>query len=386
MNNKYNFDLCPNRENTGSLKWDKYKNQDIIPLWVADMDFTSPPEVMNELNKRIEHGIFGYTVPYDSLFDSISNYLSKKHNYKIQRNWVQFLPGLVCAINLCCRAFLGKDDSVMTTTPIYPPFLSAPQYSNKKLITVPLIKDKDSWTFDFNSMEEKINKNTKLFILCNPHNPIGKVYNKEELENLSLFCEKHDLILVSDEIHCDLIFNKSSKHIMSANLNSELANRTITLMSPSKTYNIPGLSCAFAIIENHKIRQIYKNSTRGIINEINCFGYVACEAAYKFGENWRVELLDYLKKNYILVKSFFETNIPQIELNHMDATYLAWLRIDSLGLEAPIQFFEKNGVGLSDGKFFGDSNYIRLNFGCPKDRLFKGLERIQSALKKEGLI
>lgn len=383
----YNFDHCPDRRNLGSLKWERYADPSVLPLWVADMDFESAPEIIHALESRLKHGVFGYTIPYESLYESVITYLRNSHAYTVEKEWLHFLPGLVPAINLCCHAFTKKTDSIMTVTPVYPPFLSAPKYAQRELISVPLsLNASDQWTFDFESMERAIQPNTKLFILCNPHNPVGRVYTKEELLALSDFLEKHDLILISDEIHCDLIFQSSNKHIVSASIHEQLAQRTITLMAPSKTYNLPGLACAFCIIEDPLKRTQFVKSIRGIITEINCFGYAACEAAYRYGEPWRLELIHYLENNYKVLKGFIEDKLSPIKLRPMEATYLGWLDVSRLKLKAPAQFFEKYGIGLSDGSPFGDSNYLRFNFGCPQKRMLEGLERMHLALKKEGKV
>ena len=383
----YTFDYCPNRRNQGSLKWERYTDKSVLPLWVADMDFESAPEIIESLEARLKHGVFGYTIPYQGLYESIIQYLSTRHAYSIHEEWLQFLPGLVPAINLCCHAFTEASDSIMTVTPVYPPFLSAPKHSQRELISVPLsLNQKDQWTFDFESMEKAIKPNTKLFILCNPHNPVGRVYSEQELLALSNFLTQHDLILVSDEIHCDLIYQSSNKHIVSASIHKDLAHRTITLMAPSKTYNLPGLACAFAIIEDPIKRRQFEKTIRGIITEINCFGYTACEAAYRYGEPWRLELIQYLENNYTILKDFLKSHLSPIVFRPMEATYLAWLDVTNLNLEAPAQFFEHNGIGLSDGTPFGDSNHVRLNFGCPQNRLLEGLERMHKALKKTGKI
>lgn len=382
----YKFDQLPSRAGTGSLKWDRYPSE-ILPMWVADMDFETAPEIIDALKRRLDHKVFGYTIPYESVTEAVLEYLENQHNYSVKKDYINFLPGLVPAINLCCHAFTSENDSILTATPVYPPFLSAPENSGRKLISVPLCTDAEGrWSLDFPAMEAAIQPNTKLFILCNPHNPVGRSYSKEELLQLSDFCQRHDLILISDEIHCDLIFDPSITHHVSAQLDRTLAERTITLMAPSKTYNLPGLACAFSIIENPKLKRQFERTIRGIITEINCFGYVACEAAYRHGEPWKKALLAYLKENYHILQSFLSEKIPQIEFSPMQATYLAWLKVDALKLKNSSKFFEEHGVGLSDGRAFGDANYLRLNFGCPQSRLIEALEKMQRALIKEGII
>lgn len=380
----YHFDTCPDRNGYGSLKWDKYKGRDIVPLWVADMDFTTAPEIIAALQDRLDHGIYGYTIPHEAPVKAVLDYLDRQHGYSAKAHWLNFLPGLVPAINLCCHAFVASDESVMTATPVYPPFLGAPDYANRELIKVPLcLTNDDTWTLDFDAMEAAVQPNTRLFILCSPHNPVGRVYSRDELSRLSEFCEKHDLILISDEIHCDLVFDQNARHTLTATLNECLAARTVTLMAPSKTYNLPGLACAYSIIEDSKLRQQFQTTIRGIITEVNCFGYAGCAAAYNHGEPWRQALLTYLRDNYKLISTFIQQELPEIKFRPMESTYLAWFDVTNLELDHPVKFFEDHGVGLSDGVPFDGIQHVRLNFGCPRSRLIEGLEKMVAALKTQ---
>ena len=381
MSHTYNFDTCPERTGYGSLKWDKYKGRDILPLWVADMDFVTAPEILDALQQRLDHGVFGYTIPHEAPIEAVINYLDRQHGYSARAAWLNFLPGLVPAINLCCHAFTGPGDSVMTATPVYPPFISAPDYAERELIKVPLCLDsEDRWTLDIGAMEAAIQPHTKIFVLCSPHNPVGRVFSKEELTALADFCERHDLILISDEIHCDLVFDAEAKHTLTATLSEQIADRTVTLMAPSKTYNLPGLACAFSIIENTKLRAQFQKTIRGIITEVNCFGYAGITAAYDHGEPWRQALLTYLRNNYNLIYDFIRREIPEITFRPMESTYLAWLDVSKLGIKDPVGHFEKHGVGLTDGTPFDGYQHLRLNFGCPHSRLEEGLEKIKAAL------
>lgn len=380
-NFEYDFDSCPDRKAYGSLKWDKYKDRDILPLWVADMDFKAAPEILSALQARLDHGVFGYTIPYEAPVEAVLNYLERAHNYPARANWLNFLPGLVPAINMCVHAFTESNESVMTATPVYPPFLSAPHYAGRELIKVPLALDaEDRWTLDFEAMEAAIQPHTRLLILCSPHNPVGRVFTRSELCALADFCERHDLILISDEIHCDLVFDESARHILTATLGESIAARTVTLMAPSKTYNLPGLACAFSVIENPQLRGRFQEAIRGIITEVNCFGYAGCQAAYEVGEPWRKELLRYLRGNYEWITQFIEQELPRIVFRPMEATYLAWFDVSALGLENPTAFFEQHGVGLSDGIPFDGKQHVRLNFGCPRTRLEAGLRRMKAAV------
>ena len=381
MSHTYNFDTCPERTGYGSLKWDKYKGRDILPLWVADMDFVTAPEILDALQQRLDHGVFGYTIPHEAPIEAVINYLDRQHGYSARAAWLNFLPGLVPAINLCCHAFTDPGDSVMTATPVYPPFISAPDYAERELIKVPLCLDsEDRWTLDIDAMEAAIQPHTKIFVLCSPHNPVGRVFSKEELTALADFCERHDLILISDEIHCDLVFDAEAKHTLTATLSEQIADRTVTLMAPSKTYNLPGLACAFSVIENTKLRAQFQKTIRGIITEVNCFGYAGITAAYDHGDPWRQALLTYLRNNYNLIHDFIRREIPEITFRPMESTYLAWLDVSKLGIKDPVGHFEKHGVGLTDGTPFDGYQHLRLNFGCPHSRLEEGLEKIKAAL------
>ena len=381
MSHPYNFDTCPERTGYGSLKWDKYKGRDILPLWVADMDFVTAPEILDALQHRLDHGVFGYTIPHEAPIEAVIKYLDRQHGYSAKAAWLNFLPGLVPAINLCCHAFTEPGDSVMTATPVYPPFISAPDYAERELIKVPLCLDsQDRWTLDIDAMEAAIQTHTKIFVLCSPHNPVGRVFSKEELTALADFCERHDLILISDEIHCDLVFDAEAKHTLTATLGEQIAERTVTLMAPSKTYNLPGLACAFSVIENTKLRAQFQKTIRGIITEVNCFGYAGITAAYDHGEPWRQALLTYLRNNYNFIYDFIRREIPEITFRPMESTYLAWLDVSKLGIKDPVRHFEKHGVGLSDGTPFDGHQHLRLNFGCPHSRLEEGLEKIKAAL------
>ena len=381
MSHTYNFDSCPERTGSGSLKWDKYKGRDILPLWVADMDFVTAPEILDALQQRLDHGVFGYTIPHEAPIEAVINYLDRQHSYSAKASWLNFLPGLVPAINLCCHAFTEPGDSVMTATPVYPPFISAPDYAERELIKVPLCLDsQDRWTLDIDAMEAAIQAHTKIFVLCSPHNPVGRVFSKEELTALADFCERHDLIIISDEIHCDLVFDAEAKHTLTATLSEQIADRTVTLMAPSKTYNLPGLACAYSIIENSKLRAQFQKTIRGIITEVNCFGYAGITAAYDHGEPWRQALLTCLRNNYNFIYDFIRKEIPKITFRPMESTYLAWIDVSKLAIKDPVRHFEKHGVGLSDGTPFDGHQHLRLNFGCPHSRLEEGLEKIKTAV------
>lgn len=377
----YDFSSSLNRKKTGSLKWQRYEEQDVLPFWVADMDFVSPPEVIHALQQRLEHGVFGYTIPYEEVQSEVIAYMQRRHGVEIEADWLVWLPGLVQGLNLMCRAAGESGDGVMVNTPVYPPFLSAPVQSDRERQTVPLHWDGSKYTFDFDLMETLVTERTRLFILCNPHNPVGRVFSKEELEQLLDFCEKHDLWLCSDEIHCDLIMD-GPDHVPTLTLGERAMERTVTFLSASKTYNVPGLACAWAVIPNPKIRAAFQKVCRGIITEVNCFGYAACTTALRKGEPWRQELIKVLTQNRDRLYSYVAENHPEIDMKPMQATYLAWMDMRELGLSHPMQHFEQHGIGLSNGVDFGaETGYLRFNFGCPPAMLEEGLKRLSAGIR-----
>ncbi len=277
---KFDFDRLLDRRNTGSLKWDKYKSRDVIPMWVADMDFPAAPAILEALHSRIEHGIFGYAVPPDELVETVVRRLEAKYGWKIQPSWIVWLPGLVPALNVACRAFGNNGDEVLTFTPVYSPFLSAPGLSGKKLKAIPLRREGDLFTFDVERFKSEISPRSKLLLLCSPHNPVGRRYSRQEIESVAEICLRHNIVICSDEIHCDLILD-SEEHVPTATLSDKVAANTITLMSPSKTFNLPGLNCAFAVIPNDNLRRSFVRNRKEVVPGTNALGYTACLTAYR---------------------------------------------------------------------------------------------------------
>lgn len=373
------FSTLPDRSGTGSLKWEKYAGREVLPLWVADMDFFSPPAVISALEERARHGVFGYTLPYASVIESVVHWMSRRYDDKIDPLWLYWLPGLVPALNVMARAYCAENEAVMTCTPVYPPFLTAPVWQGRQLISVPLAVVNNRYTFDLDAMEAAVTPETRVFVLCNPHNPVGRVYQRAELEAVARFCERHDLVLVSDEIHADLILNPDCRHVGIRTLGRDVADRTVTLHAPSKTFNLPGLACSFAVIENANLRAKFQRAARGTITEINAMGYTGCEAAYRHGEPWLDALLEQLRNNRDLVYQFAGEHMPRLGLLPMEATYLAWFDVRPLHLENAMAHFESHGIGLSDGQHFGVEGWLRLNFGCPKAMLREGLRRMKLA-------
>jgi cystathionine beta-lyase len=299
----------------------------------------------------------------------------------VKTEWLVWLPGLVTGLNAACRAVGEDNDEVMTAVPVYPPFLTAPGQSRRRLVKVPLLEQDARWSFDFDRLEDAITPKTKLFILCNPHNPVGRIFARYELETLAAICQKYDIVICSDEIHCGLLLDHDKPHIPIATLAPELAKRTITLMSPSKTFNLPGLGCAFAVISDEKLRRRFVKSMAGIVPMVNVLGYTAAEAAYRDCSDWHAALLDYLRQNRDTVQRA-TSRIPMLSMAQIEATYLAWIDMRSSGIQDPSKFFEEAGVGLQDGVEFDGPGFVRLNFGCPRTLLEKALNRISSAMEK----
>jgi cystathionine beta-lyase len=375
----FDFDTLLERRGTASLKWEKYKKREVIPLWLADMDFRSPPAVIRALQERIEYGVFGYTITPDDLNEVVMAMLESKYGWQVAPEWLVWLPGLVTGLNVACRAVGQDGDDVMTAVPIYPPFLTAPGYARRNIIKVGLHEDNNHWRFDFDRLENSITAATKLFLLCNPHNPVGRVLTAEELTTLAAICQKYDIVICSDEIHCDLILDRQKSHIPTATLNPDVAARTITFMSPSKTFNLPGLSCAFAVIPAKRLRQSFKKVMAGIVPRVNAIGYTAARVAFNECAEWHAALLDYLRGNLATVEQAIH-QMPNLSMAPVEATYLAWIDMRASGVKNPCAFFEDAGVGLQDGIEFDAPGFVRLNFGCPGSLLEEALDRIATAM------
>lgn len=377
------FDKIIERRGTSSLKWDRFKDADIIPMWVADMDFQAPEPVRKALQERIEHGIYGYSMPTEKLNQTVVNKLKQLYDWLIEPSWLVWLPGLVVGLNIVSR-FVRDDEELITFVPAYPPFLDAPAYAKRKLKIVPLLFENNRYSFDLKGFDKSISTQTKLFILCNPHNPTGRVFDRDELQAVANICLKNDIMICSDEVHCELILCEK-KHIPIATLNKEIHDRTITLMSPAKTFNLAGLNCGFAVIPDRSIRKRFIHIMRGIAPScINALGFTAAQAAYSECEDWRSSLLKYLANNKNIVYGFINNRIPLLSMADVEATYLAWIDTRKLNVSDPVSFFEKAGVGLSDGREFGSAGFVRLNFGCPRKILMQGLERMKSAVMKHN--
>lgn len=375
----FSFDAVIDRKNTASQKWERYSDSDILPMWVADTDFMAPPGVLEALEARIQHGIFGYTNPPVELQTQVMERMERLYGWRIEPEWLVWLPGLVCGLHLACRSTGAAGDSVIAPKPIYPPFISAPHLSDRQVVQIEMTSSAGRMVLDLEALEAAITPQARLLLFCNPQNPGGTVYRRDELLALAELAERHDLTICSDEIHCDLLLEPGLKHIPLASLSPESARRTITLMAPSKTYNIAGLGCAFAIIPDKTLRNRFTRIRKGIVPDVNLLGFTAALGAYRTGDAWLEQKLVYLRqsRDYLLREV---NRIPGLKLNPIEATYLAWIDISAAKLENPAHFFETAGVGMSPGRDFGDERFMRLNFGCPRPLLEEAVQRMRTAL------
>lgn len=375
------FDEIINRSGTYALKSERYKEyKEAIPAWVADMDFKSPQCVIDALKKRIEHGVFGYTAINDELIKAVINFIKKEHDWSTSKEWFTFTSGVVSSMNIAC-GILKENESAITTTPIYPYFLSAPTNMKREVTAVRMREIGNRWSVDFDEFEKSIKPNCRLLLLCNPYNPGGTVFTKEELLKFGEIALKHNLLICSDEIHADLVLDKDVKHVPIASLSEQIADKTITLMAPSKTFNIAGLQSSFAIISNEKLKASFEKSMGHINGGVNLLALTATQAAYEGGEVWLKDVKEYLKENLKLVQEFVQ-NSPKLRLLKLEATYLAWIDCRSLNTDA-WKLFLKGGVILNDGKSFGEGGegFVRLNFAMPKAVLKEVLVRMEKAVR-----
>ena len=365
------------------MKWRRY-GEAVLPLWVADMDFPSPEPVIRALRERAEHGMFGYGIEPPELRIVIVERLLRLYGWPVAPEAVVFLPGVVTGFNLACHAVAAPNAGVLMQTPIYHPMLQAPANAGLTREEAQLTRQEDGqYRIDFNALKAAFTDQTRLFILCNPHNPVGRVFQREELERLADICLRRDVLICSDEIHCDLLFSGRA-HIPIASLAPEIADRTITLMAPSKTFNVPGLRCSLAIVQNAELRRRFEAARGGIVPGVNIMGFEAALAAYRYGQLWLTEVLRYLEANRDFLADYVNDHLPGITMVRPEGTYLAWLDCSQAGIpDNPSQFFlQEAGVALNDGCAFGrgGEGFVRLNFACPRSTLEEALDRMKRAL------
>lgn len=375
----------PVRLGTDSVKWGLF-DEDVLPLWVADTDFQSPAAVIDALRERVEHGVFGYPLHPPELRDLVVARMLERYNWKISPKDMIFIPGVVPGFYLTCQLLTKPGESILVQPPVYPPIYNAAEKANVRNIRAELVRQPDgSYAVDFDSLEAAIEEDTRCLIFCNPHNPVGKVYSREELQRLAEICLRHKLTIISDEIHSDLVFSGNT-HIPIASLSEEVAQSTITLIAPSKTFNIAGLSCAVLICTNHELLKKIETAAHGLLGDVNVLGLTAAIAAYRDGGEWLEQMMAVLEDNRDFVTDFVQKRLPQIKMHSPDATYLAWLDCNELDLpEGPFKFFLKEAkVALNCGDDFGDGGkgFVRLNFGCSRELLTEALERMEKAIRE----
>jgi cystathionine beta-lyase len=386
----YSFDEIIDREGTACVKWDLrdkvFGNPDLLPMWVADMDFKTPDFITNAIIQRASHPVYGYSYRTEGYYTSIINWMQSHHGWTIERDWISFSPGVVPVLFMATLAFTEPGDKVLIQTPVYPPFFDAVQKNNRQLVFNPLILKNNRYEIDFEDLDQKLPE-VKMMIISNPHNPVGRVWTKDELLEIGRLCLKHKVLLISDEIHCDLVFN-AYKHIPTAGLSPEISDNTITCIASSKTFNTAGLSTSNVVASNKELREKLDKVIQSVhIDSGNLFGAVASEAAYAHGEEWHKRLIEYLENNVDLVRSFLSEKLPAIKLIEPEATYLLWLDFRELGMSQPelIKFLiHEARLGLNDGTAFGTDGigFMRINIGCPKSMLLEGLHRLEAALNK----
>ena len=383
----FDFDNSPDRWGTDSGKWSTF-GPGVLPMWVADMDFASPPAIVEALQERVTHSVFGYGGDNVRLRSAVVERLARLYGWGIEPSSIVFLPGLVSGLNVVSRAIGQPGDGVVVHTPVYGPFLSAPANQDRTLRVAPLVAHTEGqhlhYTVDFERFEAVTDETTRMFILCNPHNPVGRAFRRDELVQMAEICERHNLVICSDEIHCDLLMG-DTRHIPIGSLAPEIAQRTITLMAPSKTFNVPGLGFSMAIIQNAELRKQVEKAAMGIVPHANILGVVAAEAAYTRCDDWLRELNAYLTANRDYAVAYLQRQLPKVQVTCPEGTYLLWIDCRELGIEGtPSDFFLKQAkVAVNDGKWFGEGGegFVRLNYGCPRHLLQEGLERMVGALQ-----
>ncbi|MCR4626530.1 MAG: pyridoxal phosphate-dependent aminotransferase [Treponema sp.] len=389
----YNFDKIIDRKNTGSEKHDFAKEsgvpEEALPLWVADMDFCSPQEVIDALVKRMEHGVFGYTdvKPDGKYFEALSAWMKERHNWQVKPEWLVKTPGVVFAIAMAIQAFTKPGDAILIQEPVYHPFARTVRLNGRKLVENSLVNNSGHYEIDFDTFEKQIKENNvKLFVFCSPHNPVGRVWKKEELQKVAEICLKHNVFVVSDEIHNDFIY-PGNTHTVFSTLGEEIAQNCMVCTAPSKTFNVPGFQCSNIFITDQKRRQLLEERiTACAIGEINIAGLTACEAAYRYGGAWLDELLKYLHANVDFVRDYLKKNIPEIKMIYPEGTYLLWLDFRLLNLpqnELVKRLLNDCGLWFNDGSIFGSggTGFMRVNIASPKSVIEEAMRRLSRIAK-----
>jgi len=377
------FSTRIDRTSSDSTKWNKYRDRDVIPFWVADMDFTAPDFVLEALHERIDHGVLGYAEAQPALVDAACAWFWQRFNWKVDPDWLIWIPGVVPGLNIASRAIGSEDDALIIMTPVYPPFLSVPENSNKQMLSSPLIYDGKKWSIDFADIEDKARLASGL-LLSNPQNPTGRVYSENELSKLAEICIANDVIVVSDEIHWGIVLDENRSHIPIASVSEEISLTTITLIASTKTYNVAGLNCALGLIPDPSLRERFVDATTGFVSHISPLAYTAALATFLDRSSWIKDLVAYLRVNRDLLERCVDET-PGIAMAHVEGTYLGWIDARSLQVDDPATFFENHGLGFSNGFDFNGEGFVRFNFACHRDLLLEGIERLKRAVSSCNL-
>ena len=376
---QFDFDAPVDRAGTWSSRWERYAGRDVIPLWVADTDFRAPPCVLEALAERLRHGVLGYTAPPAALREAIVERMQRLYRWRIEPDWIVFLPGVVPGLHLAARHLIDADGHALVPTPIYHHFKRALELAPRAHTDAPLALQAGRWVFDEQRLAAAVRPKTRLLFLCNPQNPGGTIFTRDELERLAGLADRHGLVICSDEIHADLLLDEGKPHVPIASLSPEVSRRTVTLASPNKTFNFPGAGCAWAIVEDAALRRAFSSDHHATVHDASLFGYIAALAAYRGGDAWLAAQLDYLRANREQVERAV-ASMPGLSMAHVEATYLAWIDASGLGAKDAAAHFLAHGVALSPGEQFGAPGYVRLNFGTQRARLAEGLARMASAV------
>ena len=386
----HDFDVLIERRGTDCYKWDsmeeRFGERDLLPFWVADMDFASAEPIQRALLERIQHPVYGYSCLAPSVYEAVISWLEKRHGWLIQREWLSFTAGVVNALNLIIQTYTLPGERIIVQPPVYAPFFNSVRNNGRQVVFNPLIETDDGYVMDFDGLEKQIDSRTRMLILCSPHNPVGRVWRREELERLAAICLSHGILMVSDEIHSDFIYS-GHRHIPLASLSPEVEQNTITCMAPSKTFNLAGLGTSFVVIPNKSLRDRFNNTLTNVGIGTSPLGVTAMEAAYRHGEQWLDELLAYLEGSRDLLKGFIKERVPGVKMMELEGTYLAWLDCRELGITgcSVSEFLvSKAKIAVNDGQWFGPGGqgFVRFNIGCPRPLLQEGLERMEAAVQE----
>ena len=386
----YNFDEIIDRRNTGAIKLERCKTlfgtEDVLPLWVADMDFRTPDFILDAIRERLEHPILGYTMPPKNFYPLTVKWITDHHGWEVKRDWVGFLPGIVPGLAFAVQSLTETGDEIMVQSPVYYPFFNVIENNHRVVLNNQLKEVDGKFVMDLEDFERKLTSKTKLFILCNPHNPGGRVWTKAELQQLSLICERHNIIVISDEVHADMILPGNTPHTPFSTVSEWAEQHTVTFMAPTKVFNMPGLISSAYIIPNPELRSKFADYLEASeMNAGNIFAYIGAVAAYEHGEEWRVEMLDYVQGNIKYVVDFLKNNVPQVKPMIPEASFLVWLDCKALGMETDElhQFFSlKAGLGLNKGTIFGPGGeyHLRLNVACSHSILEQAMQQLLEAV------